>query len=257
MGKGQKGGRVYQAIHEPTQKKFAAKVIRKEEENLERIRSEFKAFCALPKHSNIIDCAEIVQSNTNMFFFLELADLNLTSYLESSGGRLDFGQAHHLFSQMLAAVEHCHAHRVCHHDLKLDNFVLIKPGFVKLIDFGFARKYEMGQNIDHSSCSPAYAPLNVLEGKPHSPVKSDVFGLGVCWYLMTYGKLPFCDPRKDSWQSLVLRLRSQLPPSFPPRAAVPEGFVKILRGMLAFDEQKRFNLNKVSELFAELPPVSD
>lgn len=68
-------------------------------------------------------------------------------------GVFDEQTSKRLFAQMLNAIEYCHKKlRICHHDVKLENFCLtnnadsFNPAHVgltlKLIDFGFAVELE-------------------------------------------------------------------------------------------------------------------
>jgi serine/threonine protein kinase len=64
--------------------------------------------------------------------------------LKKLGRRIEEEYVRPLFFQMATAVWECHSRRVFHHDIKLENFVLVPSSQnpqnkeVKLIDFGFA-----------------------------------------------------------------------------------------------------------------------
>jgi len=45
---------------------------------------------------------------------------------------------------MMSAIIYCHKNRICHRDLKPDNFMLAskdKDAYIKLIDFGLSRSF--------------------------------------------------------------------------------------------------------------------
>lgn len=49
-----------------------------------------------------------------------------------------------LFKQMMSAIIYCHKNRICHRDLKPDNFMLLSKDQnapIKLIDFGLSRSF--------------------------------------------------------------------------------------------------------------------
>ena len=42
--------------------------------------------------------------------------------------------------QVLQGIQHCHEHRICHRDIKLENILIDGGEQVRLIDFGFSSK---------------------------------------------------------------------------------------------------------------------
>lgn len=54
----------------------------------------------------------------------------------------------------------------------------------KLADFGFAR-FVAGKALSKTYCgSIAYAAPEVMKGKPYAPINSDVWSLGVVFYVI-------------------------------------------------------------------------
>jgi len=139
-----------------------------------------------------------------------------------------------------------------HHDIKLENFLLSLDGQVKLIDFGFSLQLSDDHGwIERTSHapqirgaynagSPAYSSQQVLNRIPHSPMKTDIFGLGVCLYRMLTGHFPWCDPDSDTLDTLKANIETgilEFPPEFPLSFEVRD----LLQGMLAKTEVERFD----------------
>ncbi len=85
------------------------------------------------------------------------------------------------------------AHRlgIVHRDLKPDN-VLVTPGGVpKIVDFGLAKRV-VGDDLPNSNLAgtPYFMAPELFEGDDASTA-SDVYALGVCYYLMLTGRFPF------------------------------------------------------------------
>ena len=47
-------------------------------------------------------------------------------------------------AQMALAIGHLHAKGIAHRDLKLENILVDEEGFIKVIDYGLARKIPFG-----------------------------------------------------------------------------------------------------------------
>jgi len=190
---------------------------------------EVRALERLQGHQNIIRLVDKETRAGKYYMVLEMGDIDLARHLQKKGN-LDEDSAKELFVQMLDALAHCHSNRICHHDLKLENF-LFDPQTrrVKLIDFGFSvdtTTSSLMVSNAHSSpsssisppslceiisgrydwCSPLYASKQVLHQENHHFAKTDIFSLGVCLYFILCGRFPFCseDDEFDTLKTNVL-----------------------------------------------------
>ena len=89
----------------------------------------------------------------------------------------------------ILGLEYIHYNNILHRDIKPDNLVLDKNGYVKITDFGISR--EMDKIIKgESSGTPGYMAPEVMCGKSHS-IDSDYYCLGMMAYEFMKGVRPF------------------------------------------------------------------
>ncbi len=125
-----------------------------------------------------------------------------------------------------AALDHAHAQRVIHRDVKPANILLARDGGIFLADFGIARAMTVatGEQITDSGIfvgTPEYMSPEQAEPKPSLDGRSDVYALGCVVYEMLAAEPPFTGPTaqaivarhaKDSPRSLAV-IRPTLGPA--------------------------------------------
>jgi serine/threonine protein kinase len=78
---------------------------------------------------------------------------------------------------------------VIHRDLKPEN-ILRKGGSYKIGDLGFARILEFGDVTRLQVGTINFMAPEIIAGNPYN-MKVDIWSLGVIFYRMIFGKLPF------------------------------------------------------------------
>ncbi|CAM9628102.1 unnamed protein product, partial [Laminaria digitata] len=121
----------------------------------------------------------------------ELVDMQQTD----AGGRLGHyseKRCCELVRKMLLAVRHCHAHGLCHRDLKLENWVFEsdKPDAeLKLIDFGLSTYFGKDEVMRVPVGTPYSIAPECLSGA--YTVQCDLWSVGVLTFMMLAGTPPF------------------------------------------------------------------
>lgn len=119
-------------------------------------------------------------------------------------GAVPQGQAVEWTRQLCKALVYLHGFSppVIYRDMKPANVVIQKDGKVKLVDFGAIRQLEKRHGHDTRPLgTPGYAAPEQYGKRPHSDVRTDVYGLGVTLYHMLTGHDPgeppyrICDVR--------------------------------------------------------------
>lgn len=84
-----------------------------------------------------------------------------------------------------------HSKSICHRDIKLENIVIGDDEVVKILDFGFAVKYNPHKKMKTYCGTPNYMAPELLLKIPYDPQKMEVWATGVCLYKLLTGKFPF------------------------------------------------------------------
>jgi serine/threonine-protein kinase len=143
-----------------------------------------------------------------------------------------------LMEQVCDGLGFAHAKGIVHRDLKPGNIHVLPSNQVKLMDFGLARL--ASSDMTKSGLilgTPNYMSPEQIMGQKVDP-RSDVFSLGVVFYQLLVGELPF---QGDNLSSLLYQITQvKHPPlrSFNPR--IPVACEQIMDKALAKNLDERF-----------------
>jgi len=93
---------------------------------------------------------------------------------------------------VLGGFEHIHATGYAYRDLKPENLLIDKDGYVKIVDFGFAIKLAPGQKTQTLCGTPEYLSPELVLSKGHDR-GVDFWAFGILIYEMLCGGTPFAD----------------------------------------------------------------
>src|SRR5947209_10365466 len=260
-------GLVYRARHVLIDRVVAIKLIRPDLRAETHLRAwmlrEAKAANRVD-HAHIIDIHDIGETEEGeLYLVMEyLVGVSLSS--ELAKGPMPLARAVDILEQMCAALARAHDLGVVHRDLKSDNILLSTRGgrkdFVKILDFGLA----------HLAMDPRLAPKGAVFGTPEymSPEQargeeagppSDLYALGVLFFEMLTGQLPFRSNDRDT----LLEMQRSAPPPKPTsiRKDCHPAAERIVLRLLEKDPRKRYRdghhlLEELKALQRSLPSTS-
>ncbi len=239
-------GVVYRARHVLIDRVVAVKLIRPDLRGETHLRAwmlrEARAANRVD-HAHIIDIHDIGETEeSELYLVMEyLVGTSLSS--ELARGATPLARSVDILEQMCAALARAHDLGVVHRDLKSDNILLTTRGgrkdFVKILDFGLA----------HLAMDPRLAPKGAVFGTPEymapeqargeeATAQSDLYALGVLFFEMLTGQLPF---RSDDRDTLLEMQRTAIAPR--PRSIKPDvlpAAETIVMKLLEKDRRKRF-----------------
>jgi len=243
LGRGGMGA-VYKAYDKDLDRIVALKLVRPELANQDRAMQRFK--------QELLLASKI--SNKNVLRIHDLGDVNglkfiSMAYVEGEDlhqrlarlGRLEVDEAVAMVRQLCSALAAAHNEGVVHRDLKPQNVLVDKEGNAYVSDFGMARSVEEGAAMMTRAGdlvgTPLYMSPEQVEGKP-ADVRSDIYALGLVFYQMLTGQIPFADA--GGYQAVYQRLTSDPPNPKVVNPALPNYLVRIVLRCLERDPGRRY-----------------
>ncbi len=221
--------------------RVAIKMLRDEYANdsdaLDRFKSEAQAVSML-SHPNVVGIHDICLDGEVKYLVMEYVEgVSLRAYMDKRG-KLSFAEVSSISEQILAALNQAHSCGIIHRDIKPQNIMLLKDGFVKVMDFGIAKLPEVDTVMtDEAIGTVYYISPEQAEGKPYD-TRADLYSVGVLMYEMATGKLPFDDERPVS----VVMMQIHDKP-VPPRRIdkkISRGLETIILSSMEKNPQKRY-----------------
>uniref|UniRef100_A0A8C9ETM0 Protein kinase cGMP-dependent 2 n=1 Tax=Pavo cristatus TaxID=9049 RepID=A0A8C9ETM0_PAVCR len=102
------------------------------------------------------------------------------------------------------ALEYLHHIGIVYRDLKPENLILDAEGYIKLVDFGFAKKIGSGQKTWTFCGTPEYVAPEVILSKGHD-FSVDFWSLGILVYELLTGSPPFSGADQMTTYNLILK----------------------------------------------------
>jgi serine/threonine protein kinase len=201
-------GEVYLATDVTAGRKAALKLLpmrfTRDAERLKRFQQESHAVVAL-NHPNILTVYEIGQDHSLHYIASELIE-GETLRERLRRGAMQLGEAVDVAIQVTSALATAHEAGIVHRDIKQENIMLRRDGYVKVLDFGVAKLAEsaFAKAAADRAGSMTLAETNlgsILGTVPYmspeqtcgAPVdkRTDIWSLGVVLYEMVTGHAPF------------------------------------------------------------------
>lgn len=181
---------------------YALKTIRLEAED-EGIPSTAIREISLLKelqHPNIVRLCDVIHTERKLTLVFEFLDQDLKKLLDTCDGGLDVATTKSFLFQLLRGIAHCHQHRVLHRDLKPQNLLINREGFLKLADFGLARAFGIPvRSYTHEVVTLWYRAPDVLMGSRKYSTPVDIWSVGCIFAEMVNGR-PLFTGNTDSDQ---------------------------------------------------------
>lgn len=238
---------VYKCQHQPTKGIVAIKMVIRSEviEQAQQIEKEIHVLKQL-NHNNIVRMLDSQKTQKHYYLIFEYCQHGDFEHFINHyyGGKVPEYDAQKYIQQIIEGIKEMKTKKIVHRDLKLANILVNKDFELKIADFGLA---QFLKSDDFLLKTMAGTPLNmdplILEKKPYSE-KCDIWSLGVIFYQILVGKLPFNPGRHAGINDLLELIRKQKV-TFPNDIKLSEQVKDLIRRMLVYDQEKRISFEEL------------
>ena len=227
--------------------------LRNDRERLRRFKQEARTASTL-NHPNICVIYEVGEmEDQHPFITMEYIE-GETLRQRLSEGPVSLAEALEIGIQIANALSAAHESGVVHRDIKPDNVMIRRDGYVKVLDFGLAKLTEKRTRPNSTlatlmvKSSPGMVMGTAAYMSPEQArgvavdARSDIWSLGVVLYEMISGQAPFVgDTPTDTVIAIV---EKEQPPISEYIEEVPQELERIVRKALRKDADERYQFVK-------------
>ena len=263
-------GAVYRARQRKPSREVALKVMLSADLDSENMRRRFEReaqAAALLNHPAIVPLYEYGEVDGQPYFTMEyVRGSDLKSYVREN--KVDRSEICRLMVEICRAVSYAHGRGVIHRDLKPSNIIIDEEGRPRVLDFGLSRITHgigsLGQTLTMSGDvvgTPLYMSPEQARGRPDMvDQRSDVYSLGVIFYELVVGVLPYHMAQAQGLGALEILKQAQPVRPTLLHGWMPEELEAILMKALEKEQDGRYQtalaLAKDIENFLADRPVS-
>ncbi|KAI8786695.1 spermatozoon-associated protein kinase isoform X1, partial [Biomphalaria glabrata] len=229
-------GRVMLAQYnlDPNNKTYAIKILNKEKviktKQVEHTLNEKRLLGSVTNCPFIVKLVMAFKDTTNLYMVMEFAPGGELFRLIRRKGRVPEAWAQFYSAQVAMALQYLHNANVLYRDLKPENLLVDSTGYIKMADFGFAKRVHQTWTL----CgTPQYIAPEMILNKGYGK-SVDYWGLGILIYEMVAGYVPFDHKTPIRLYELIVECNVSYPSHFKPN------LTSLLSKLIQTDVTKRF-----------------
>jgi serine/threonine-protein kinase len=239
-------GLVYKGLDPKINRLLAIKIIRFsdefDQEHIQEIQNRFFTEAEIAgklSHPSIVTIYEVGEDQDLTYMAMEYLEGKDLAFYSAKENLLPLAKVLDIVIKVADALEYAHQANVIHRDIKPANIMLLENGDVKVTDFGIAK-----------AISSSRTKTGVILGTPNfmSPeqimgyqidARSDIFSLGVLFFQLLTGKLPFHGENLSNLLYLITQGKHPSVREFNKR--IPKACEQIIDRAMAKDPEDRFS----------------
>ncbi|MFC0301469.1 Stk1 family PASTA domain-containing Ser/Thr kinase [Virgibacillus soli] len=220
----------------------ALKVLRPEyvhdQEFIARFDREAQAATSL-SHPNIVSIYDVGEEDNILYIVMEyVKGMTLKEYIKENGP-IEVSKSIHIMQQLTSAIGHAHENGIVHRDIKPQNILMDPNGQVKVTDFGIAMALSATALTQTNSVLGSVHYLSPEQARGgNATKKSDIYSLGIVFFELLTGRLPFSG---QSPVSIALKhLQDETPSVRSSNQSIPQSVENIVLKATDKDPFNRF-----------------
>jgi serine/threonine-protein kinase len=238
-------GLVYKALDPKINRHLAIKTIRFsdefEEDAIKDIKRRFLREAEIAgqlAHPSIVTIYDVGEDKDLTYIVMEyLEGKDLSKFIRRKR-LLSFRKILQVIARVADALEYAHTREVIHRDIKPANIMLLDNGGVKMTDFGIAKAISSSRTKTGVILgTPNYMSPEQIMGQKIDQ-KSDIFSLGVLFFQLLSGELPFQGKNLSSLLYQITQVKH--PPVRDFNAKLPKVCSQIIDKALSKERDDRF-----------------
>lgn len=221
---------VFLAIDTILNRHVAIKILRSDQStdaiSILRFEREAQAATTLA-HPNIVEIYDVGEYKNHHYIVMEyVAGKTLKKVIRDRAPLLNL-EAVDTMKQLTSAVAEAHKRGIIHRDIKPQNVIVKSDGSLKILDFGIATAKGSAQLTQANNVmgSVHYLAPELAKGEPASP-QSDIYALGIVFYEMLTGDVPF--KADQAIQIALQHMREPMPSVRKANPNVPQSVENII-----------------------------
>jgi serine/threonine-protein kinase len=215
---------VYRAKDRNTNHDVAIKFLKPEyHENAEFVtffKREAKAVSRM-SHHNIVNLLDVGDDENGLYIVIEYVHGKTLKDIIKERGRIQENLAAQIIIRILSALQHAHDAGIVHRDIKPQNILVDRNGYIKVSDFGIARMVGSQTELTHANDDTVMGSVHYFSPEQArgetATFSSDIYATGIVFYELLTGRLPF---EGDTPVAIALKHINQ--PPQPIRALAPD-----------------------------------
>ncbi|KAL1501372.1 hypothetical protein ABEB36_006702 [Hypothenemus hampei] len=224
-------------VHKVTGQRYAVKIIDKFQYNCREEVEILRRY----NHPGIVALKAVYEEPRKVYLVLQLLEGGDLMDFITRRGRLSRSEACVIMKTLTTTVAYLHENGVLHRDLKPGNilFATEAPDSAKIIDMGFAKQLRADNGLLMTPCYTKYfAAPEVLKRQGYDAA-CDIWSLGINFYIMLCGWLPFGVASSDTPEAILKKINSGKLESNEYWMQLPNEAKAILTAMLHISPARR------------------
>ena len=191
------------------------------------------------KHPQVLEYINVLQDVSNIYIVTELIlHGDLFNYIVDK--QLDEPSVQFYSCNIIIILEYLHNINIIYRDLKPENIIFMPNGYLKLIDFGFAKKLTIYQKTYTILGTPDYIAPEILTSNGYNRYV-DYWSLGILIYELCYCSTPF----GNNIYNIIQNCRKGI--DFPNKS-FSDNSKQIIELLLNEDMTRRLGYNNINEI---------